>query len=136
MIPRYQIAYPELEQDLSFKDTGLGLEAFYRKDLIGGYSPNNPFSLEAIELWKQDVRSYLGAISTTVIMRTRCNCQRIIHGVGSDTHYTIPVMSRSPKGFLQAQTPHGVMAIECDRREFRHRGELCPQTGFRIYKEV
>jgi hypothetical protein len=122
----------ELAEELEFKQTDSGsMGAYLFGELIGECEREALVPPEAMKAWKNEALRRVSHLSTTVVLRTACKCERYIDGVRMGTpSWKIPISKPSSIITFNSDSMIGVY------REFKFTGKTDEETGFRVYEEV
>jgi hypothetical protein len=120
----------QLAEELEFKQTDSGtMGAYLSGELIGECEREALVHPEAMKAWQNEALRRVAHLSTTVVLRTACKCEKYVDGVGRNMpSYRVPISK--PSSLLIQGSMIGTY------REFKSTGKTDKATGLRVYEEV
>jgi len=135
-----EFSLAELANQIKYRNTPDGCEAVLWEHVIGNHdrtltaNHDRTLTAKAVESWKFKVLKSVAHLSTTVVLRTACNCEQMIDGVSRRAmSHIVPL--------IKTQTAVQISGLEFpeksdyQRREFRNRGEIDSKSGCRLFAE-
>lgn len=119
----------QLMQDIEFVDSGNTVTAKLDGAVVGKFAYP---SRKDLDVFKQELLKALAWRTSTIVLKTRCGCTRIIEKHEANYSYLVPLLGKSsyliPNNFSEAST--------YTKREFKYRNRHDSDTGCRLFEEV